>query len=139
MLGKKVFTNGCFDILHVGHLETIRFARYCAGKNGHVIVGLNDDASVQRLKGTSRPIMRLADRMALVGALKYVDVVLAFSEDTPEELIKKVQPDIIVKGGDYMDFEDEVVGSDAAEIRIAPLKGAISTSYFIDKIVGLNS
>ena len=101
------FTNGCFDILHAGHVALLRAARRRCDR---LVVALNTDASVARLKGASRPINPLADRAAVVSALSAVDAVVAFEEDTPLELIRALRPDVLVKGADYT--EDRVVGAD---------------------------
>jgi D-beta-D-heptose 7-phosphate kinase/D-beta-D-heptose 1-phosphate adenosyltransferase len=101
------FTNGCFDILHAGHVSLLQSARRRCDR---LVVALNTDASVARLKGPSRPINPLADRAAVVAALAAVDAVVAFEEDTPLELIRALRPDVLVKGADYT--EDRVVGAD---------------------------
>lgn len=93
-----VMTNGVFDLLHVGHVRYLQEARDLGNV---LIVAVNDDDSTRRLKGESRPFNNLADRMAVLSALKCVDQVVAFSEDTPERLIELVKPDVLVKGGDY--------------------------------------
>lgn len=105
--GKKiVFTNGCFDLLHVGHVRYLQEAR----KLGDVLViGVNSDSSVQRLKGPTRPVQGEADRAEILAALGAVDFTVIFSEDTPENLIHKVHPDILVKGGDWK--IDSIVGA----------------------------
>ena len=102
-----VFTNGCFDILHRGHVEYLAQAADLGDK---LIIGLNTDASVKRLKGENRPINDEKSRALLLSALQFVDVVVFFDEDTPYELIKQVQPDILVKGNDYK--PEEIVGYD---------------------------
>lgn len=102
-----VFTNGCFDILHRGHVEYLAQAADLGDK---LIVGLNTDASVKRLKGENRPVNDEKSRALLLSALQFVDVVVFFDEDTPYELIKQVQPDILVKGNDYK--PEEIVGYD---------------------------
>ena len=102
-----VFTNGCFDILHRGHVEYLAQAADLGDK---LIVGLNTDVSVKRLKGESRPVNDEKSRALLLSALQFVDVVVFFDEDTPYELIKQVQPDILVKGNDYK--PEEIVGYD---------------------------
>lgn len=102
-----VFTNGCFDILHRGHVEYLAQAADLGDK---LIVGLNTDASVKRLKGESRPINDEKSRALLLSALQFVDAVVFFDEDTPYELIKQLQPDILVKGNDYK--PEEIVGYD---------------------------
>ncbi len=133
--GKRlVFTNGCFDILHAGHIQTLSNAR----EEGDVlIVGVNDDASVARLKGPDRPIIPLYSRMAVLASLVYVDYVIPFSEDTPMELILQIRPDVLVKGGDY--HEDEIVGSAfikkyGGTIKIIEQVPGISTSGIVANI-----
>jgi len=110
---KTVFTNGCFDVLHRGHIELLRF---CKRIGGQVIVGLNGDDSVRILKGIDRPINSVKDRKMLLEELRCVDKVIIFDEDTPYELIQSVNPDIIVKGGDYT--PENVVGNNLAEVVI---------------------
>lgn len=106
--GMKVgFTNGCFDILHVGHIRLLQFARKSCDR---LIVGINSDASVKRLKGPSRPINSEADRAELLGAMSFVDAVVVFDEDTPGRLIETAGPDVLVKGADYT--IDKIVGAD---------------------------
>ncbi|KXK19035.1 MAG: rfaE bifunctional protein [Candidatus Parvibacillus calidus] len=105
-----IFTNGCFDILHPGHVRYLAQSRTLGDR---LIVALNDDDSVRRLKGESRPINTLADRAEVVAALCCVDAVTSFSEDTPYDLISALIPDVITKGGDYM--PDNVVGADIVE------------------------
>ena len=107
-----IFTNGCFDVLHRGHFELLK---YCKSL-GYVIVGLNSDKSVKRLKGKKRPIFSQQDRCFMLDSCKYVDKVIVFEEDTPASLIRQLKPDIIVKGGDYK--IEEVVGNEVAEIKI---------------------
>lgn len=129
--GKKiVFTNGCFDILHAGHVSILEFAR---SKGDVLVVGVNSDASVRRLKGPSRPVNKEADRALVLGALQAVDAVCVFTQDTPYELIKQVQPDVLVKGGDYK--PQEIVGREFAKkvARFALLKGR-STTQIIKKV-----
>ena len=123
--GKKaVFTNGCFDILHSGHVFLLEKAR---SMGDMLIVGLNSDASVRRLKGPARPLNRLADRARVLAALESVDVVVAFTRDTPHELIKALKPDILVKGADY--GRCEIVGSEFAgrTVRVPLVKGRSTT------------
>ena len=102
-----VFTNGCFDILHRGHVEYLAQA---ADLGDVLVVGLNTDASVKRLKGESRPVNDEQSRALLLSALQFVDAVVLFDDDTPYELIKQVQPDVLVKGNDYK--PEEIVGYD---------------------------
>lgn len=112
-IGKKiVFTNGCFDILHVGHK---RYLQAASTLGDILVVGVNSDASVRRLKGEGRPVNNEEDRMEMLSAMECVDYVAMFEEDTPYELINKVQPDVLVKGGDYK--KEDVVGGDIVESR----------------------
>jgi D-beta-D-heptose 7-phosphate kinase/D-beta-D-heptose 1-phosphate adenosyltransferase len=108
-----VFTNGCFDILHVGHLQYLEQSKALGTK---LVVGLNSDESVRRLKGPPRPVNSQEDRKRLLLALRCVDEVIIFNEDTPYELIKRIRPDIITKGGDYA--AEKVVGSDLSRVVI---------------------
>lgn len=124
----KIFTNGCFDILHVGHIELLN---YCASL-GDVIIGLNSDLSVTRLKGKDRPINTEHDRKRILLNLRSVSEVVIFDEDTPLELIKYLKPDVIVKGGDYL--ASEVIGSELAEIRIFKFIEGYSSTLTIKKI-----
>ena len=128
---KTVFTNGCFDLLHVGHIELLKF---CASF-GRVVVGINSDASVKRLKGATRPIIPQSERFLTLKALRYVDEVIVFEEDTPSRIIDLVKPDMIVKGGDYS--VEDVVGYDRAEVKIFPVVPLTSTSIIIQRIIHL--
>lgn len=132
--GRVVFTNGVFDLLHPGHIDVLLAAR---AHGDALIVGLNSDASVRRLKGPDRPVRAEAERAYVLAALRCVDVVTVFDEDTPLELVRAVLPDVIVKGGDYS--EDTVVG--AREVRahggavvIVPLTPGQSTTSIIEKL-----
>jgi len=126
---KKVFTNGCFDIIHKGHVELLKF---CKSLGSVVVVGINSDKSVKRLKGDTRPINVQEDRRDILKAIKYVDCVFVFEEDTPYNLIKKIQPDIIVKGGDYN--KEDVVGSDLCEVIIFDYLDGYSTTKTLGSI-----
>ena len=126
---KAIFTNGCFDILHRAHFELLK---YCKEMGGFVIVGLNTDESVARAKGKDRPFNKQEDRKFMLQACKYVDRVIFFEEDTPYELIKKVQPDIIVKGGDYK--VEDIAGHDLAEVRIFNYIEGYSTTRILERI-----
>lgn len=128
MMKQKIFTNGCFDILHVGHVELLN---YCATL-GDVVVGLNSDLSVSRIKGRGRPINAEQDRKRILLNLRSVSEVVIFEEDTPLELIKYLKPDVIVKGGDYS--TQEVIGSELAEIRIFKFIDGYSSTSVINKI-----
>ena len=123
-----VFTNGCFDVLHAGHVQYLRFAR---SKGDRLVVGVNDDASVRRLKGPERPVNQLADRMEVLAALEMVDAVVAFTEDTPLELILRITPDALVKGEDWADkgvVGREHVEAHGGEVHLAPLLEGRSTT-----------
>lgn len=123
-----IFTNGCFDILHRGHVELLR---YCHSL-GRVVVGLNSDRSVKQLKGESRPYNNETDRQLILEACRFVDEVVIFDEETPYELIKKVKPDIVVKGGDYQ--PEDVVGNDLAEVKIFNFVDGYSTTNILEKM-----
>ncbi len=125
-----VFTNGCFDLLHRGHLVYLRAASEL-GKR--LIVGVNSDDSVKRLKGNKRPIISQADRALLLSELRFIDAVVVFSEDTPANLIRFIHPDVLVKGGDY-EIEDVVGKEDAGQVEIIPLVEGYSTTKLIQKI-----
>ncbi len=131
--GKKVvFTNGCFDILHVGHVKYLQVAKSFGDV---LIVGLNSDASVSRLKGPTRPVNIAEDRAYLLAALEAVDFVVPFEDDTPYELIKMIQPDVLVKGGDYKG--KAVVGTEfASELKLVDFVDGKSTTKTIEKIQG---
>ncbi len=134
--GKKVvFTNGCFDILHVGHLRYLEQAR----EQGDIlVVGVNSDASVKRLKGPTRPINSELDRAEMLAGLKAVDYTVIFTEDTPVEIIEELKPSIHVKGGDYKKEdlpETEVVERNGGEVRILMLVDGKSTTNVVNKIL----
>ena len=131
---KIVFTNGCFDILHVGH---VRYLKQASELGDILVVGLNNDDSVKRLKGVDRPVNSEKDRAELLTALGFVDYVVVFDEDTPYNLIKAIQPDVLVKGGDYK--PEDVVGKDIVEsrggiVQILPFVEGKSTTGIINKI-----
>ncbi len=126
-----VFTNGCFDLLHPGHLHVIREASRLGDR---LVVALNTDASVSRLKGPRRPLLPLDMRAELVASLRWVDAVTSFDEDTPEALIRLLTPDILVKGGDYR--PEDVVGRDWVEqhggrVVVVPLREGYGTTTLI--------
>jgi rfaE bifunctional protein nucleotidyltransferase chain/domain len=133
--GKRlVFTNGCFDLIHAGHVDYLARARELGDA---LMIGVNDDDSVRRLKGANRPHMSLADRMQVLAALRSVDYVVSFAENTPAELIAAVKPQVLVKGGDYT--PDGVVGKNTVEsyggkVVIIPLLPGRSTTSLIKKI-----
>ena len=132
--GKKiVFTNGCFDIIHPGHIRILKKARMLGDV---LVVGLNSTSSVKSIK-RGRPINGFPARAEVLNAIKFVDVVCGFSEKTPEELIKKIKPDVLVKGGDWK--ESEIAGADfvksiGGHVRTVPLKKGHSTTALIEKI-----
>ena len=130
-----VFTNGCFDIIHRGHVEYLQQAKLLGDI---LIVGLNSDDSVKRLKGQSRPLQDEYDRAEILNALRMVDIVVVFEEDTPLELICELKPDILVKGGDYN--LDSIIGSKEMEtwggsVKIIPFLKEYGTSRLVDKIL----
>lgn len=135
--GRVVFTNGVFDLLHPGHIDALLGARR---QGDALVVGVNDDASVKRLKGPDRPVRTLAERCYVLAALEMVDAVVEFGQDTPLELILAVRPDVLVKGGDYT--EASIVG--AREVRgwggdvvVVPLTPGHSTTSTIERLRGL--
>ena len=134
---KLVFTNGCFDLIHPGHVAYLAAARALGDR---LIVGLNSDAGIRRLKGAGRPLIPQEGRAAVLGALRSVDAVVLFDEETPRDLILKVRPDVLVKGGDYR--PDEVVGAGdlpawGGTLRIVPFLPGHSTSTIIDRLRNL--
>jgi cytidyltransferase-related domain len=133
-VGRVVFTNGVFDLIHPGHVDVLNAAR---AEGDSLIVGVNSDASVRRLKGEGRPVRRESDRAYVVAALEAVDAVVLFAEDTPLELIRVLHPDVLVKGGDYT--PDTVVGRSEVEARggrvvIVPLVAGQSTTSIIERL-----
>ncbi len=133
---RVVFTNGCFDLLHPGHVRLLQQARQLGDA---LVVGLNSDASVRRLKGGSRPLVPEAGRAEVLAALACVDAVTIFGEDTPRELIAALRPDVLVKGGDWK--PDQIVGRAEVEaaggrVVVVPYVEGYSTSSLIAKIAG---
>jgi len=120
---RVVFTNGCFDIIHRGHIEYLAKARELGDI---LVVGVNTDKSVKRIKGDGRPLQDQDSRALILASLSFVGAVIFFNEDTPYELIKKIQPDILVKGGDYK--PEEIVGFDVVQKK----GGTVKTIEFID-------
>lgn len=120
---KVVFTNGCFDLLHVGH---VRYLKQAKSRGDLLVVGLNTDASVKKLKGPTRPIQNENDRAEILASLGCVDFVVLFDQETPLELIKKVQPDLLVKGGDWK--PSQIVGSDF----VMSYGGKVESLQFVD-------
>jgi D-sedoheptulose 7-phosphate isomerase len=133
-----VFTNGCFDIIHPGHIDLLRRARKLGTK---LIVGINSDRSVKAIKGDNKPYLNQNDRSQILKGIKYVDDVFVFDEQTPEKLIKKIKPDVLVKGGDWA--INEIIGSDyvlkrGGKVFSLPLKGNYSSSSIVEKIKANN-
>jgi len=133
--GKKiVFTNGCFDILHKGHLEILSTS---ASFGDILVVGINTDNSVKRLKGSSRPINDEGFRSLMLASIQYIDAVLLFDEETPLNLITILMPDVLVKGGDYT--VEQIVGADVVlknggEVKIVPIVKGYSTTKIVESI-----
>ncbi|MGB5620561.1 MAG: bifunctional D-glycero-beta-D-manno-heptose-7-phosphate kinase/D-glycero-beta-D-manno-heptose 1-phosphate adenylyltransferase HldE [Desulfobacterales bacterium] len=131
---KIVFTNGCFDLLHPGHIHLLNEAKRCGDR---LIVGLNSDGSVRRLKGAKRPILSESDRAAILGALDCVDLVIIFEEDTPIELIETLEPDVLVKGSDYRPGSvvgKKVVESYGGKVHLVPVVEGYSTTRLAEKV-----
>ena len=131
---KIVFTNGCFDLIHLGHIEVIARS---ADLGDILIIGVNTDKSIKRLKGKNRPIVEEISRAKQLAALEFVDAVVFFDEDTPIDLIKMINPNLITKGGDYN--SDQVIGNDIVaqnngEVVIIPLTQGYSTTSILEKI-----
>lgn len=132
---KIVFTNGCFDIIHSGHINYLSRAK----EMGDIlIIGLNSDDSVRRLKGDKRPINNVNDRATVLDALEMIDYIVIFDEDTPYNLIKHIKPDVLVKGGDWV--EEEIVGSDIVKayggvVESLPFYEGYSTTGTIEKLI----
>ena len=131
---KIVFTNGCFDLLHVGH---VRYLAQAKKLGDFLIIGLNSDSSVKELKGEDRPINSFEDRATLLSAIESVDSVILFEEQTPENLIKDIVPDIIVKGGDY-NIEDivgyQTVMQNGGQVKTLSFYDGYSSTNYINKI-----
>ena len=135
---KLVFTNGCFDLMHIGHLDYLSKAKDLGSK---LIIGLNSSESVSRLKGPSRPINNDESRGQMLAALEFVDLVVLFSEDTPLKLINHIQPNILVKGGDYV--KENIVGAKEVEkaggrVEIINFVDGFSTTSLVTKIQNLS-
>ncbi len=129
-----VFTNGCFDIVHLGHIDYLEKARE---KGDLLVLGLNTDQSIQRIKGKNRPIVNEESRARLMAALQFVDYVILFDEDTPLNLIKSILPDILVKGNDYQTSNivgADIVLSNGGKVETIQLVAGYSTSSIIEKI-----
>jgi D-beta-D-heptose 7-phosphate kinase/D-beta-D-heptose 1-phosphate adenosyltransferase len=135
-MGKRiVFTNGCFDLIHLGHVKYFQFAK---AQGDLLVVGVNTDSSIRRLKGAKRPVMNESDRVGVLEELQSIDYLVRFDDDTPLDLIHQVRPDVLVKGMDYA--KQQVVGWDFVEsyggcVALAPIIDGRSTSALIDRIV----
>lgn len=133
--GKKVaFTNGCFDLLHRGHVHVLREARASADL---LIVGINSDQSVKQIKGPARPVLPESDRCELLGAMEMVDFVVLFNEPDPRDLISAIRPDVLVKGGDWN--AEKIIGADSVEaaggrVVVVPYIKGFSTTEIIERI-----
>lgn len=130
-----VFTNGCFDLLHSGHIQVLTEA---AKEGDRLIVGLNSDASIKRLKGEHKPYQSVEERACLLSHLKMVDAVIVFEEDTPLQLIEWIQPDILIKGGDYE--VEAIIGYDivtkkGGQVKTIPLKEGKSSTDLVQQII----
>lgn len=133
-MDKIVFTNGCFDLIHPGHIDLLRRAKALGTR---LIVGINSDESVRRIKGSGRPFMKQEDRMAVLKGLETVDDVIVFDDLTPEKLIREIRPNVLVKGGDWK--VDEIVGADfvtanGGEVHSLPLVEGYSSSNYLEKV-----
>jgi len=129
-----IYLNGCFDLLHIGHIELIKYAK---SLGDYLVVGINSDNSVKKIKGLSRPINNQITRKIILESIRYVDEVVIFDEDTPLKIIKEIQPQIIVKGGDYK--KEDVVGYEfeklgLLEVKIFNYVNNNSTTKIIERI-----
>ena len=137
--GRVVFTNGCFDLLHPGHVSYLWAARSLGDA---LVVGLNSDASIKKLKGPSRPVVPEGDRALVLSALEPVDAVVVFGEDTPVRLMRELRPAVYVKGGDYRieDLPEAKVAEEiGAEVNLLPFEPGYSTTALIERIKGLSN
>ena len=131
---KIVFTNGCFDLIHLGHIEILARSSDFGDK---LIIGVNSDLSIKKLKGENRPIIQQSSRVRQLSALEFVDAVILFDEETPIKLIETIKPDVITKGGDYTAKNivgNEVVSQKNGEVIIIPLTQGYSTTSILNKI-----
>lgn len=131
---KIIFTNGCFDLLHAGHVD---YLNHAANYGNKLVIGLNSDESVSKLKGPNRPVNSLKHRTMVLSSLHYVDAVVEFNEDTPLNLIQQIKPDILVKGADYQ--IENIVGADfvlknGGEVHLIPFLDGFSSSLLMRKI-----
>lgn len=132
-----VFTNGCFDILHAGHMDYLSFAR---NQGDVLVVGLNSDASVRKIKGNHRPVVSQNNRAKVLAALEFVDYIVIFDEEEPAKLIARILPDVLVKGEDWKHYVSgrEIVEKNGGRVVLAPLTEGQSTTEIIEKIRGEN-
>ena len=131
---KIVFTNGCFDLIHLGHLEILARS---ADLGDRLIVGINSDKSIKRIKGKSRPIIEEDSRAKQLAAIEFIDAVILFNEDTPFDLINILKPDVLTKGGDYKKNDivgNELINKERGEVVIIPLTQGYSTTSILEKI-----
>ncbi|HCI16851.1 MAG: D-glycero-beta-D-manno-heptose 1-phosphate adenylyltransferase [Candidatus Marinimicrobia bacterium] len=134
---KVVFTNGCFDIIHRGHVEYLADTKACGDR---LVLALNSDRSTRELKGDLRPIQNEDDRAAILDALSSIDMVVVFDEDTPADIVKTLIPNVLAKGGDYT--PDTIVGADTVienggEVKVIPFRPGHNTSSIVEKIIKL--
>ncbi len=131
---KVVFTNGCFDIIHHAHIKLLKFAK---SKGDILVVGLNSDESIKKIKGKSRPINNIIDRASLLNELDFIDYIIIFEEETPLNIIEKLRPEILIKGGDYKD--KKIIGFEyVKEILLYNYIENTSSTNIIKKILGIN-
>ena len=127
---EKVFTNGCFDIVHIGHIRLLEFAKSCGD---YLVVGINSDESIKRLKGEGRPIIWEQHRKEIIQSIRWVDDVIIFQDSTPYNLIKMIQPKVLVKGEDWKN--KKVVGSDLVEqVKFFPFVQGISSTHIVERL-----
>ena len=131
---KLVFTNGCFDILHAGHINYLYFARL---QGDALVVGLNSDSSIKKNKGDTRPFIHQEERAIVIAALEMVDYVVIFDSEEPKPLIEKIIPDVLVKGEDWAHYVSgrEVVETNGGKVVLAPMVEGLSTTNIVDKII----
>ncbi|MFL2574493.1 MAG: D-glycero-beta-D-manno-heptose 1-phosphate adenylyltransferase [Flavobacteriales bacterium] len=131
---KIIFTNGCFDLIHLGHLEILARSADLGDK---LIVGINSDMSIKKIKGNSRPIIEEESRVKQLAAIEFIDAVILFNEDTPYNLIKVIKPDVLTKGGDYKKNDivgNELINKEQGDVVIIPLTQGFSTTSILEKI-----
>ncbi len=138
-MSKTVFTNGCFDIIHAGHVDLLRRARELGTR---LVVGINSDSSVRAIKGPDRPFVAEEERAEVLSGLRFVDEVVVFDDPTPEKLIEQIKPDVLVKGGDWS--ENEIIGADfvrrnGGEVHSLPLVDGHSSTSIVDRIRGADT